>query len=374
MKIAYVSTYLPKQCGIATYTDYLIHGIRKADPASEVKIIAEQGASPIKQEKLEVIPCWDRNENYVEHIISHTQGMDIIHIQHEYSIYKFDDRLPTVLQGLNENAKKIITIHCVRPAQFSERGAIDENFAARIAKLADEVIVHLPTQEAILTRLGVSSKKIHIIPHGTELSDEDKEASRKRLGLPIDARILLMFGFVKKHKCLHIVVEALVEILEKFKDIYLFVAGGLTPTPKKEDKDYFIDVSKKIEELGLQSNVIFPNRFFPNSDVPYLFGACDIVLFPYYEEDRSASGSFHLAIGGKKPVIASRIPKFEELRNICDELLVLPYNSSGIAEIAIRLFGEPEFREYVLDRTDEYRKLTSWGAIARQHLELYRGC
>ena len=72
MKIVYVSTYLPKECGIATYTDYLIHGIRKVDPSSEIKIVAEQGASPIKQEKLEVIPCWNRNENYVEPIISYT--------------------------------------------------------------------------------------------------------------------------------------------------------------------------------------------------------------------------------------------------------------------------------------------------------------
>jgi len=106
MKIVYVSTYLPKECGIATYTDYLIHGIRKVDPSSEIKIVAEQGADPVKQDKFEVIPCWDRNENYVEPIISHTDGVDIIHIQHEYSIYKFDDRLPIVLQRLNENAKK----------------------------------------------------------------------------------------------------------------------------------------------------------------------------------------------------------------------------------------------------------------------------
>ncbi len=371
MKIAYVSTHLPTQCGIATYTDYLIQGIRKADPASEVKIVAEQGASPIKDDKLEVIPCWDRNENYVDPIISHTKGFDVIHIQHEYSIYNFDDRLPTLLQGLDEKAKKIITIHCVRPAQFSERWSVDENFAARIATLADAVIVHLPTQEAILTRLGVPSKKIHIIPHGTELNDEDKEVSRKRLGLPVDAKILLMIGFIKRHKCLHIVLDTLVEILEKFKDVYLFVAGGLAPTASKSDIEYAEYIGRRIEVLGLQKNVIYPNKFFPNEDVPYLLSSADIVLFPYYEEDRSASGSFHLAIGAKKPIIASRTPKFEELKNICDELLVLPYNSSGIAAIAIRLFEDSKFRQYVVSRTEEYRIYTSWQAIASQHLQLY---
>lgn len=372
MKIVYISTYLPQQCGIATYTDYLIQGIRKVDPASEIKIVAEQGASPIRQDKLEVIPCWDRDENYVESIISHTKGADVVHIQHEYSIYKFDDRLPSVLQELEANTKKIITIHCVRPAQFSERGAVDEDFAARIAGLANEVIVHLPTQEAILTRLGIPSEKIHVIPHGTELSDVDKEGSRKRLGLPVDAKILLMFGFVKPHKNFHIVLEALAEILEELRGVYVFIAGGLAPTASEKDRKYAESITKKIEELTLENNVIYPNKFFPNEDVPYLLRAADIVLFPYYEEDRSASGSFHLAIGAKKPIIASRIPKFEELKNICDECLVLPYNSSGIAGIAIRLFEDQEFRQYIFDRTEEYRDLTSWQAVASQHLQLYK--
>ncbi len=373
MKIVYVSTYLPKQCGIATYTDYLIHGFGKLDATSEIKIIAERGALPIKRDRFEVIPCWDRNDNYVEPIISNTKGVDIVHVQHEYSIYKFDDRLPSVLRGLEANIKKIITIHCIRPSQFSERGAVDEDYAAKIAGLADEVIVHLPAQEAILTRLGIPLKKIHVIPHGTELSNENKAVSRDRLGLPVDAKILLMFGFVKPHKNFHIVLDALVEILEKFRDVYFFIAGGLAPTASKKDREYMEFVAKRIEELKLKKNVIYSNKFFPNEDVPYLLRAADIVLFPYYEEDRSASGSFHLAIGAQKHVVASRIPKFEELKNICDELLVLPYNSSGIAGIAIRLFEDKEFRQYVFDRTDEYRNLTSWQTVANQHLQLYKG-
>ncbi len=372
MKIVYVSTYLPKQCGIATYTDYLIRGVGKVDPTLEVKIVAEQGASSIKRDKLEVIPCWDRNENYVESIISHSKAVDVVHIQHEYSIYKFDDRLPSVLHGLDADTKKIITIHCVRSAQFSERGAVDEDFAARIAGLADEVIVHLPAQEAILTRLGIPSKKIHVIPHGTELCEEDKEVSRNKLDLPVNAKILLMFGFVKPHKNFHIVLDAFVEILEKFRDVYFFIAGGLAPTASEKDREYAEFLAKRIEELKLEKNVIYSNKFFPNEDVPYLLRAADIVLFPYYEEDRSASGSFHLAIGAQKPIIASRIPKFEELKNICDELLVLPYNSSGIAGIAIRLFEDQKFRQYVFDRTEQYRNLTSWQAVASQHLQLYK--
>jgi hypothetical protein len=60
IRIAYVSTYLPQRCGIATYTDYLIRGIEQVDPASEIKVVAERGASPVKREKFEVIPFWER--------------------------------------------------------------------------------------------------------------------------------------------------------------------------------------------------------------------------------------------------------------------------------------------------------------------------
>jgi glycosyltransferase involved in cell wall biosynthesis len=373
MKVAYVSTYLPQQCGIATYTDYLIHGLQKVSHELEIKVVAEKDALPLKQGKFEVVPCWDRNENYVEPILSNVKDADVVHIQHEYNIYGLDERLPMLCEELKASAKRsIITIHCVRPSQISERGEVDENFVKRIAELADKVIVHLQSQEAVLQRLGIPSGKIHLIPHGTALSNVDKKISRSRLKLPEDGKILLMFGFVKPFKGAHVALEVLGEVREEVEDVYLFIAGGLAPAASKEERDYVKFIRKRAEELNLHDKVIFPNRFFPNEDIPYIFGASDIVLLPYYHEDRSASGSFHLAIGAKRPVIASRIPKFEELKNICDELLLLPYSTSGIARTIIRLFKDKKFEQYVLDRTERYRRAISWPVIASRHLNLYR--
>lgn len=370
MEIACVSTYLPQQCGIATYTDYLVNGIIKATQKADVKIVCEKGARGFSKNRVEAVPCWHRDEDYVEPILSETRGVDVVHIQHEYSIYRFDERLPSLLRRLDGTAKRIITIHCVRPRQFSDVDTIEE-FTREIAHRSDRVIVHLASARDILRRLGIPEEKISVIPHGTELSDVEKDASRRRLGLPQDSKILVMFGFVKPHKCAHIALEAVKQLSKEIKDVYFFIAGGLAPTASEKDREHVAHLKSRVEELRMEEKVIFPERFFPNEDVPYILGAADVILFPYYEEDRSSSGSLHLSIGAKRPVIASRIPKFADLGEVSDELLVLPHNSSGIAEVALRLFKDPEFEKYVLERMETYRKRTSWLATAKKHLELY---
>jgi len=371
VRVAYVSTYFPQRCGIAAYTGFLAEGIRRVSPKTHIRVIAERGASAVKGEFFEVVPCWSREEAYVDQILPHLDGVDILHIQHEYSIYRFDDRLPLLLRKVPRKIRKVVTIHCVRPAQVSERWRVDEEYAGRIARLADHVIVHLDSQREILLRLRIPETKISVIPHGTRIVEVDPKASRRRLHLPEDGRMLLMFGFIKPHKCAHVAIEALNMIREKHESVYLLIAGGLAPTAPRAHRQYASSLRERVRALGLEGNVIFTNRYCPDEDVPYIFGACDIALFPYYEEDRSSSGSLHLAIGAGKPIIASRIPKFEELKNISDELLVLPYNSEAIAKLALRIFGDPDFRDYIIMRTEAYRRRTSWENVARMHLKLY---
>jgi glycosyltransferase involved in cell wall biosynthesis len=370
VKIGYVSTYLPQQCGIATYTDYLIQGLLKTTQDVDVRIVCETGASEFRRERVEAIPCWHRDEDYVEPILSHTRELDAVHIQHEYGIYRFDERLPTLLRRLKGITKRIITIHCVRPRQFSDVPEI-EDFTREIAYESDQVIVHLQSAKDILARLGVPQGKMDVVPHGTELSDVKKSVARDRLGLPQTSRIFLMFGFVKPHKCAHVALEAVKQLSKEMKDVCLFLAGGLAPTASEKDREYVAHLKSKIAELAMSEKVIFPERFFPNEDVPYILGAADVILFPYYEEDRSSSGSLHLSIGAKRPVIASRIPKFADLGEVCDELLVLPYNSSAIAEVTLRLFKDAEFERHVMEGIEAYGRRTSWLSTAARHLEVY---
>lgn len=120
-------------------------------PKLEMKVVTEKEASPFRQVRFEVVPRLDRNEDYVEPIICNTMDADV-------------------------------------------------------------VIVHLVSQKAVLERLGIPSEKIHVIAHGTLLSNSDKKISRARLKLPEEGRIMLMFGFVKPYKCVHVGLEVLKEV------------------------------------------------------------------------------------------------------------------------------------------------------------------
>ncbi|MEO0084247.1 MAG: glycosyltransferase, partial [candidate division WOR-3 bacterium] len=259
-KLAYISTYSPQPCGIATYTEYLINGLMKLKKDLSIRVIAESKAEHYKNNFIEVLPVWNRFNDYSKPIIKYSKGFDIIHLQHEFGIFQFDNRIIKMLNGLNEVGKKIVTFHCIKPKQFADSPTIEAHIKA-VANLADLNIVHLPAQQAVLTRLGIERKKIRLIPHGTELINIDKKIAREKLNLPIAGKILLMFGFVKAHKGYEIVLDSLREIIKYFPDTYFFIAGTLPSKPQKSEIKYLNYLKRRINALHLTKQVIFPNKF-----------------------------------------------------------------------------------------------------------------
>lgn len=105
-----------------------------------------------------------------------------------------------------------------------------------------------------------------------------------------------------------------------------------------------------------------------------VFSAADCCCFLYNEEDRSGSGAIHLALGSGKPIIASRIPKFEEelMENVSDEILCLPNNIQGIAKTIVRIFKDERFTNQIAKSIRQYALDTSWREIAKKHLTIYQ--
>ncbi len=378
MKICFITTYPPTPCGIATYSQYLINNFLKLDPKLDITVLAEIGAEP-RSSFPQVIPCFVRSNDYAPEIVEEVKKLspDIVHVQHEFGIFGKDDRFLELLKGIKGcNCSVVVTLHTVYTKDICVEDSFDcESYEKSMGEICDTIVMHLDApMKRVMERIGINPNKIKVVPHGTQIMSEiDKTVARKKLGLPEKGKILLSFGFVRKLKDELTIINAISLIKRDVPDVYLFIAGNPQPN-RKEDVEYLTACKQRVIELGLEDRVIFSESFIGEKDLPYMFSACDVCVFAYRDEYRSASGSFHLAIGAGKPVILSRIPKFEEeaIFNISDEIMTLPHSPESFAKVAVRLLSDDEFYTYITDKIQKYADKTSWENTAIHHLKLYQ--
>jgi glycosyltransferase involved in cell wall biosynthesis len=212
-----------------------------------------------------------------------------------------------------------------------------------------------------------------VIPHGTEILEQtNKTEAMRKFELPESSRIILSFGFFGKLKRKDLIVEALPEVLKKVPDAYVFFSGYVRDWVQ-EDFETRKLYKEKAKDLGVSEHVIFAKRYIRDDEIDLVLDCSDVVVFPYFQEWYSASGSLHLAIGSFKPIVVSKVPKFEEVpREISKELVFNPDDSSKLAKILIKLLVNNNFREIIIDNVKSYALTTSWDLIAKTHMQLYK--
>ena len=150
IKLCYLSTYPPTHCGIANYTYYLVNELLKLDQSIEMVIVDEKGSEKIKEDRLTCIPCFSREENYTSDILGLISRLkpDLIHIQHEYTIYGFDSKFFGLLEALKkENLRVIVTMHEVH-APYTPKDKITygvenlEKNHKKLGEVVDKILVH----------------------------------------------------------------------------------------------------------------------------------------------------------------------------------------------------------------------------------------
>jgi glycosyltransferase involved in cell wall biosynthesis len=207
MRLGLVSTYPPTRCGIATYTRLLAGELAKR-PDLQVTVLAEKGGAA-DLPNLAVEPVFSRREPFARPILEAVDrlGLEAVHLQHAPDILGMGRELFALLEGLKERqVRSLVTLHTVYTtwSGLLERKPHAAWFHHGLGQRADVLVVHQPSMARTLAAHGVPQARIHEIPHATEqLAGGDGQKIRQRLGIPVDAPVLLFFGFVHVQKNVH---------------------------------------------------------------------------------------------------------------------------------------------------------------------------
>jgi len=351
IEVSIISTW-DIRCGIAEYSKLLSKELESLEPVN-ISIC------PIKKPN-------STNLFYFLKLMSQVKNPHIIHIQYQGSIfghlpiphfsYSYFPLLILAIRLLKKS-KIIATIHDFR---FDSKQDI---LKLKFLDLSDKLIVHTKKLAEMLISGGISDKKIAIIPIGTPKGEIlDKEECKRRLGVE-GKRILTIFGFVHENKG-H---DLLINVLPKLgQDVVLLIAGA----PRlKEHESYYNSLKEAASSLGVKDRVKFLG-FIKAENLPIIFNATDIAIYPYREI--AASAALHFALGYQIPVIASDLDYFKEIKEEyeCVELFEKDNENDLYRKIRELLLDKIK-RYYLKKKSGEFYEKTNWRRVAEKHKELY---
>jgi glycosyltransferase involved in cell wall biosynthesis len=371
-RIAMVGNYLPRRCGIATFTTDLCDAIHQE--YGEMELLA--------------LPVNDREEGYdypdrvrfelsEDSPASYRQAadflnfntIDLVCLQHEYGIFggSAGGHILELLRRLE--MPFVTTLHTVlREPNPEERAVMEE-----ITRLSDRVIVMSQNSADILQEVfHVPIEKIDLIPHGIpDLPFTDPSFYKDAFGTE-GKEVLLTFGLLSHNKGIENVIQALPKILARHSNVVYMVSGVTHPhILRREGDKYRIYLQNMAKELGVEANVIFRNRFVSPEELVELIGAADIYITPYKHRGQVVSGTLAYALGAGKAIISTPYLHAIELLN-GERGVLVPFDDPGaIAEKTIALLDDETGRHAMRKRAYLYARDMVWSRVAQKYMQSF---
>ena len=368
-----ITSYPPRECGIATYSQDLIRALNnKFSNSFSIKVCAleSNGITYPYPEEVKYILKTSLAKDYdkLAEKINQDSDINIVLIQHEFGFYHKQEQV--FLQFLYKLAKPVfIVFHTVLPQP-------DEKLKAKIRDIAavcESIIVMTHRSAEILSKdYGVPQKKISVIPHGTHLVPHLNEKVLK-LKYDLEGRkVLTTFGLLSSGKSIETTLNALPAIVKESPNVIFLVIGKTHPeVVKKEGEEYRERLMKNITENGLQDHVRFINKYLPLPELLEYLQLTDIYLFTSNDPNQAVSGTFVYAMSCACPIISTPIPHAKEILTEDTGILFDFGNSQQLAEGVIRLLKDKPLRKNLGSNTLEKIVSTAWENSAVAHAMLF---
>lgn len=369
--ILIVTSYPPRKCGIATYSQDLIKAIEdKYGDSFTIKVCALQKEDSDLKYTPEVnyFLKTEEKEDYkrLALTLNADDAIKIIYLQHEFGLYggNLGDFIIDFLEYLDKPV--ITTFHTVLANPNNDRKAVIQ----KISKLSSQVIVMTNLSANILKNdYLISKEKIKIIAHGTHLI-EPLCLNLKEL-IPFKNKIIIStFGLISEGKGIETALEALPKIVAKFPNVLYLIIGKTHPEVIKNDGEIYRDfLHDKVKKLKIENNVLFINKYLDLEVLLEYLQRTDLYFFTSKDPQQAVSGTLVYALSAACPVLSTPIPHALELLDGAGINFDFG-NAEQLAEVAILVLSNPEMMENM--RLNALHKIspTAWQNAAIAHIKL----
>ncbi len=370
--IAFIGNYLPRQCGIATFTTDLCEAVAEEAAGADCIAVAmndvPEGYAYPDRVRFEVA---QNNVNEYRNTadflnVNQVQGTCV---QHEYGI--FGGRAGSHLLALLRELRMpiVTTLHTVlQDPNDDQRRVVEE-----LARLSDRLVVMSQQAVEFLTKIHkIPESKITMIHHGVpDVSFVDPSYYKDLFGVE-GRRVILTFGLLSPSKGIEYMIDALPAVVRKHPDVVYMVLGATHPhVLRAQGEEYRIMLQRRAHERGVRENVIFQNRFVDLVELTEFLGAADIYITPYLEEKQIVSGTLAYALGAGKAVIST--PYWYATELLADGRgTIVPFrDAEALGAMVIDSLDHEAERHATRKRAYIYGRSMIWKEVARQYLEVF---
>lgn len=371
-KVAFIGNYLPRQCGIATFTTDLCESFATINPGVQCFAIPvtdiEEGYQYPERVRFEIkeqdIDSYKAAADFLN-----LNNVDVVCLQHEYGI--FGGKAGSYILSLLRNQKMplITTLHTIlKNPNIQQRRVMDELLA-----ISDYVVVMSQKGAEILRSIYKTPQdKIRLILHGIpDVSFIDPSFYKDQYG--VEGKIVLLtFGLLTPKKGIEVVLRSLPDVIKNHPNVVYLVAGVTHPNLlRHEGEKYRLSLQRLADELGVEKHVIFHNKFVSIEELKELIVLADIYITPYLDESQITSGTLAYSFGSGNAVISTPFWHAQELLADGKGILVPFGDSDSIAQAITRLIRNEVERHAMRKNAYLLGREMTWNKVAQQYGNLF---
>ena len=371
-KIAFLGDYLPRKCGIATFTHDLRQAVAERYPATETFVAPVNDLSGGYEYPAEVrfefsendLDSYRRTADYLNF-----SNADVVCLQHEYGIYggPAGSFILALLHDLR--IPVVTTLHTILDHPSPDQRKVLQELATLSARL---VVMSERGAKMLREFYGVAAEKIDLIPHGIpDVPFIDSNFYKDQYGVE-GKQVLLTFGLLSPNKGIENVLRALPEVVKKIPHLVYIILGATHPNLVRENGEaYRLTLERLAKDLGIKKHVSFYNRFVDQKELMEFLGVADIYITPYHNAAQTTSGTLAYAFGSGKAVISTPYWHAEELLGDGRGVLVPFGDPTALVQAIVALLEDDTRRHAMRKRAYLLGRDMVWSRAAESYMACF---